>query len=165
MGVPTMPTPLLSAPTRVFATERLASASASRTTRVLLARELCAPMAAVMPEFVSPRSSWQLRPAAVTLSPGMPRSTSDVFAILVAEDLTALLWNALLEPMFLRDTVTRLDVTALVVVFAITLMVPALASTDTTAPSASTRPSWVKCIHNFYSWFGVFVTVSYSTHM
>jgi len=58
--------------------------------------------------------------------------------------LTAPYMSALLELTFLRVMVTRLAATALAEVCAITAVVFAVASTVTTAQSASIRPSWVK---------------------
>ena len=85
-----MLTPLWSALIRELAIERPVNANATLTTRVLPASALCAPIDAVMLVSASLRSSWLLRPAALTLLLGMLRNKLDAFVIWEDVDLTAL---------------------------------------------------------------------------
>ena len=75
---------------------------------------------------------------------GMPPNTSVVFAILVAEALTALWSSARPVLMSWKDTETTKDAIALAADFVTTRMVFASASWVTTELDASTKPFWVK---------------------
>lgn len=115
------------------------NAPASLTTTELLASVLFALMRAAILVCASRKSSWPPRLPAFTLLLGMLRSTSDASVIWVAVVLIARCWNAPLAQIRSRDSVTRLVETALVEVFAITPLARARASTDTTAPNASSK--------------------------
>ena len=87
LSTPTTPIPLSNAPTRAPATERLASASAKPTTKVLHASVPSALTSAPMPVFASRKPSLPPRPDPIPLlmshipPPGMLRSTSGASAI------------------------------------------------------------------------------------
>lgn len=86
----TMHTLWLNARTRAFATERLASASASATTKVLPAREPHAPTAAATLAFATRKASSPPRLDALTTRHGMLARKLAASAILDEEVLTVL---------------------------------------------------------------------------
>jgi hypothetical protein len=85
----TMLTLLLNAPTKVCVIAPLVNVSALKIMMVLLAKELSAPIAAMMLVFALLKNNLLLKPIEFIPLHGMPRSMLVAFAILVVVDLIA----------------------------------------------------------------------------
>jgi hypothetical protein len=145
-GKTTVVTNALNAPTRALATPRLVCASASITTRVMLANVPHALTPALDVVFASLPSNLLLKLTKFIRHLGMLLSNKAAFATLVSVDLTAPFVNA--HPMLMSwvEMVVLRAAIALDVVPAIMQQESALASLVITVQSASNKQSFIRSI-------------------